>query len=328
MNIEEHIEAKSVAVETLRSMLCDRDYLKELEFVDERLRHYVSDVSENDEFHNIYEVLGVIRFLRYCDTYYLDASIMRKIFLAMEGEWGNIGGSWRHIKGGFEIASQRGFTHYRLTPLQVYIYTSIYGFHYYYDLGEYDGKSELLESECVSSDNHLLDYRRVITEADIFIPRKNGKSDLASNFVILDMMGITTREPDGQDLLCANSRSQSEIVFKMARQKVEQLDPKGQYIRQTASQMNWKPFNRLKGEIIAQTSGGKTKDGLKASLVVADEMGSAYYVKERSDMVDLVNVCRSSMGTRRQPLFIATTTAGLTIGGPYEKRLDRLMKSP
>ena len=59
-----------------------------------------------------------------------------------------------------------------------------------------------------------------------------------------------------------------------------------------------------------------------ASTVAADEYGSAAYVNGRSDMGATVATAESSMGPRRQPLSIITTTASLIQSGPFVEMLD------
>ena len=75
---------------------------------------------------------------------------------------------------------------------------------------------------------------------------------------------------------------------------------------------------------MALSAGGKTKDGLFAQYCSSDEFGSAGYVKDHSDMASLVNVVEGSMGPRREPLTIHTTTAGNVEVGPFQIKLDGL----
>ena len=72
------------------------------------------------------------------------------------------------------------------------------------------------------------------------------------------------------------------------------------------------------------TAGGKTKDGPFAELVNWDELGSSPYTNGKSDMMNLVNVMRSSMGPRREGLTFGTTTAGTITTGPFMDMLEGL----
>jgi phage terminase large subunit-like protein len=76
--------------------------------------------------------------------------------------------------------------------------------------------------------------------------------------------------------------------------------------------------------VMPLTAGGRTKDGLFAQLCCADEFGSAPYTNGRSDMLNLVNVIQSSMGPRREPMTLVTTTAGCISQGPFIEKLDAL----
>ena len=64
------------------------------------------------------------------------------------------------------------------------------------------------------------------------------------------------------------------------------------------------------------------KDGFFVQVVNGDEYGSAAYVKGRCDMSNLMNVMCSSMGPRREPLRLITTTAGHAIQGPFQNELE------
>ena len=76
----------------------------------------------------------------------------------------------------------------------------------------------------------------------------------------------------------------------------------------------------------AMSAGGKTKDGLFASLCLADEYGSAAYTNGNSDMGNLVKVIESSMGPRREGMTFITTTAGNITAGPFVELLEATIK--
>ena len=82
------------------------------------------------------------------------------------------------------------------------------------------------------------------------------------------------------------------------------------------------PFQIRACTATAYSAGGKTKDGFFAQVVNGDEYGSAAYVKGRCDMSNLMNVMCSSMGPRREPLRLITTTAGHAIQGPFHNELE------
>ena len=65
-------------------------------------------------------------------------------------------------------------------------------------------------------------------------------------------------------------------------------------------------------------------DGKFASMSLEDEYGSAGYTNGRSDMGQTAAVIESSMGPRREPLTIITTTASLITSGPFMEMLDAM----
>ena len=110
----------------------------------------------------------------------------------------------------------------------------------------------------------------------------------------------------------------------MAYDLIHQMDPEELRIRFIASEINRKKGEPRAAKIVALSAGGKTKDGLFAQYCSSDEYGSAGYVKDHSDMASLINVVEGSMGPRREPLTIHTTTAGNVNIGPFQIKLDAL----
>jgi phage terminase large subunit-like protein len=104
---------------------------------------------------------------------------------------------------------------------------------------------------------------------------------------------------------------------------LNQLDD-GHRLRMTETVCDWRPqFKMVRDSSIRPLSaGGKTKDGMFAQLCCADEYGSAPYTNGKSDMKMLVDVVQSSMGPRREPLTVITTTAGYATNGPFKRQLD------
>lgn len=306
------MKSKDEIQERITEMLTDTELVKKLHDIDNRVCAYVMDVGFEPERHNRYEMLGVLKFLRYMETYYFDYDTVHLIYRALEGIWED----GKHLGGGFKISGNRGEMVYQLLPLQCFTYAAIHGFCYYVDLGAWDGRTQLLPTECLHPETgHVLDLRRVVSDMVCFWPRKTDKTGIAANECILDFM---FGENESSALLASNTSQQAQICFKKIRDRLVQLDPKHKKFRFTVDEINWKEAQAKKGNILALTAGAKTKDGLFGSVCVADEYGSAVWVKNRSDMADLLQVCQSSMGPRRNPLTVITTTAGNTIGGPFE----------
>lgn len=301
MEEEELKSIKAQVLTDIRGYMRQQDKVAYLAEIDPRLVEYVRDaVREDIDTANIYELCGIRKVLRLTNTYPVNRERMRTVLTAIEGEY--IDG--RHIRGGLKFSTPNGAAYVPLMPFQVWIIFGIYGL-----------------------DEELRDgtRRRLCGEAHIFITRKSGKTELGA---ALDVAEVVALGPaNAQVLICANSKEQSKIAFKAVKQFAYQLDPKatnkcgGKYLRVTADEMSWLPGHVRTSEIKAMSAGGKRKDGLNASMVHADEHGSASYVNNHSDMEDLFQVCVGSMGTRREPLIIHTTTAGHVNEGPYQIKL-------
>ena len=298
-------------------------YRKQLDRIDGRLTDYIADAISDQAAHaNIYELLGIRKVLRLMDSYDVDAERVRLAIRAIEGVWQN----GKHIRGGLKFDTPRGNRHVRLMPYQVWCLFGIYGFTTEVDMErDYHQGDELLPSELVR-DGRVYDRRRLTKECHLFQTRKSGKTEFgaAIDFVEVCFLGPA----NGQALICANSRDQAKIAYKAIKEFASQVDPSclnragGKFFRLTADEMNWQPGHTMKGDIKVMSAGGKKKDGLYASVVHADEHGSAAYVNGSSDMQGLVDVCWGSTGPRREKLLIHTTTAGLVKDGPYKTQIE------
>lgn len=312
-------EMKQRALDALLGALPEVD--ERLAAVDGRLLDYVADVARNEgDTHNLMEVLGALKFLRVFVTYPFDVAKVQQIYRWFEGRWED----HRYVEGsgGLMFSGLRGLTHYELTPVQVFIFAWIYGPHRWVNTRAAAGSRALLPTEEVR-DGEIWDLRRLVTEANIFVTRKFGKTMMAAFCGFLDFM---FGDVNSEIFCTANSQEQSKLIFTACKNMIAQLDPRGRYIRFTATEVNWRPFQPRQSKLQALSAGGKTKDGLFASLCLADEYGSATYVKDHSDMAALVSVVQSSMGPRREPLTIFTSTASQVMNGPYRNKLDGIIQ--
>lgn len=300
-------DIKAQVLEDIRAfMRSDSEPHSHLWNIDPRLEEYVNDAVRTDiDTANVYELCGIRKVLRLMHSYRVNADRFHKALVAIEGEYKD----GRHVRGGLKFSTPSGAAFVPLMPFQVWVVFGIYGF------------DEQLEDGT---------YRRLCGEAHVFIPRKSGKTEFGA---AIDVAEITVLGPqNAQVLICANSKEQSKIAFKAVKQFAYQLDPKstnkcgGKYLRVTADELSWMPGYVKTSEIRAMSAGGKRKDGLNASMVHADEHGSAAYVNGHSDMEDLFQVCVGSMGTRRESLVIHTTTAGHVNEGPYQLKLRTVEK--
>lgn len=165
-----------------------------------------------------------------------------------------------------------------------------------------DWQVELLDELFRLRPDGLRQYRRGL----LGLPRKNGKSALGAGIALFGL--IADGEPGAEVYSCAGDREQARIVFGMAKRMVE-LDP-------ALSEMV-KPYRDAievpsTGSVYRVLSAeAYTKEGLNPSLVVFDEVHV-----QPSD--ELWNVMTLGSGTRRQPLILGITTAGVkadTTGG-------------
>lgn len=291
--------------------------IEDISVIDKRLAEYLIDLHHKSEDHNVWEILGGVRFVRIFRTYPFNGEKVKKIIRLYEGEWQD----GRHVSGGLLFSGLRGRAHYQLTPIQVFMLAGVYGPHHWVNTEAKVGSREMTKTERACDDGYIYDLRRLTTEAVFFIPRKFGKTTLGAFF---QFIGFFFEDYNYEGYCCANSSDQAKILYNMAYDLIHQMDPEELRIRFTASEINWKKGQPRAAKIVALSAGGKTKDGLFAQYCSSDEYGSAGYVKDHSDMASLINVVEGSMGPRREPLTIHTTTAGNVSVGPFQIKLDSL----
>ena len=292
MNERTPQQTKADALTMLADML--PAYRERLTAIDPRLLTYYEGLTDGN-LHNVYEVLGGLKFLRILRTYKFSQKKVRHAIQLYEGRWN--GDRYIEGSGGLQFSGLKGFTHYQLQPFQVFALAGLLGPH-----TDVDG-----------------DTRRLCTELVLYLTRKSGKT-LMSAFI--QFYGFFFMDSNFEGFCCANSADQAKLLYKTAQTLIRQMDTREQRIRFTASQTNWKPGQPRQASITALSAGGKTKDGLFAQLCCADEFGSADFTNGKSDMLDLVSVVQSSMGPRREPLTVITTTAGYATNGPFRRQLD------
>lgn len=253
-----------------------------LDDVDVRLREYIEHVRDNSVGEN--------------DVHNVDEVAACCKFIRMCNVYSfDLEHVQRFIKmyESFLFSGMKGRQRYPMTSIQVFLTAGIFLF--------------------VTEDD-----RRVVREAIAFIVRKFAKTTFCAALALDDFL---FGDANGETHIVANAEAQAKIAYKEAYALAHQLDPDESRIRFTANTFNWKPGTGRESSVTAHTAGGKTKDGAFASLVIADEYGSASYTKGHSDMADALNVYESSMGPRRNPLTVITTTAGRVQEGPFEIKL-------
>ncbi len=141
---------KAEAVEELqegRSTYATR-YHDALVDTDRRIGDYVFGVIDHPDCHNLYEVLGVRRFLQMLDRHAWKRGRVRQFFKFYEA---------------LRFSGIKGRTRYKLTPVQAYQFANIFGF------AQPDG-------------------RRLIRTAYLFVPRKFSKTTSCAALAVYDML--------------------------------------------------------------------------------------------------------------------------------------------
>lgn len=120
-----------------------------LDRADSRLNAYVGECISNPSAHNLYELLSIVRFFRFLDTYDFRANEVRKFVVFYES---------------LKFSGTKGKTRYKLTPIQVFQFANILGFY------------------------HPDTNKRVIREALLFVPRKFSKTTSVASLAIYDLL--------------------------------------------------------------------------------------------------------------------------------------------
>ncbi len=142
------IKASAVSELRERRDTYPNHYRRALIDTDKRIGDYVFGVIDNPELHNLYEILGVRRFLRMLDMYDWKPSRVRNFFNFYEA---------------LRFSGMKGRRHYRLTPVQAFQFANIFGF-------------------------ARADGRRLIRTAYLFVPRKFSKTTSCAALAVYDML--------------------------------------------------------------------------------------------------------------------------------------------
>lgn len=137
-------------------------------------------------------------------------------------------------------------------------------------------------------------YRRVYVE----IPRKNGKSTLSAGLAL--MLTFADNEPGAEVYSAAADREQAAIVFEQAKQMVQNSPALAKYA-EVYKRAIVVPESMSSYKVLS--SDAPTKHGLNAHGVIFDEL----HAQPNRELWDVLT---TGMGSRRQPLLVAITTAG------------------
>ena len=131
------------------------------------------------------------------------------------------------------------------------------------------------------------------------LPRGNGKSTEAACIVLVIL--FQDEEAAGQIYSAASELDQARIIFNMAKDMIqgdEAMSRRAEILKDSIYLPQWGTVYR------PIPASHKSKHGLNASCIVVDEV----HVHENRELID---VLRTSMVKRRQPLEIYTTTSGV-----------------
>lgn len=297
-------EYKQRKVDELRSI--DLDSYPLVDGDEHRLVDYITEVRDNPDMHNLYEILAVLRFL----------SFMRKY----EFRWNKVR-KYTAFQESLKFDGNNGRRTYRLTPIQYFQFASIKGFYYWCDMGPAEPGDTAITKTRRIRDGRVEELIQLITRVILFLPRKFSKTTSMSSLAIFDLLG---GDNNAQAYTAANSYRQAKICFDEISKVLQPLNPGKRYFKTTRETVKWKKDNPFgKDSFIECLSGGAdAKDGLNASLVIFDEYAAAKYTKDHSDGAELLQVLESSMGTRREPLTAIITTASRVPDGPFVKELE------
>ena len=155
--------------------------------------------------------------------------------------------------------------------------------------------------------------RRKYTYADVYVPRKNGKTTFAA--VIALYMLLLDGESAAEVYAAAVDKAQAKICFDSSAELVKTLEGLDGYV---------KVFR--KGSIVVEDTASsykplskdtKNKDGLNIHCGICDER-HAWRTNE------IYEVLKTGIGARSQPLIFSISTAGTDTSYPYFNDLEFL----
>lgn len=142
--------------------------------------------------------------------------------------------------------------------------------------------------------------RRQYRTAGIFLPRKNGKTELAAALALRCLIG--EQEQGGEVYSAAVDRHQASLIFNICAGMVRN-DPELSQLCRIVESTKRITFHPTRSEFRSLSADADHNHGLNASCVVADEVHAWPNDK-------LWNVLKTSSGARTQPLFISISTVG------------------
>jgi len=150
---------------------------------------------------------------------------------------------------------------------------------------------------------------RLARIVNIWVPRGNGKTALASALALCHFMGPEA-EAGGQVIMAAADRGNAGIAFNHSWQMVQQDEQLLKRVSPVISQKELR-HNRTRSTLKAISTESYSKHGLNVSFFLADELHAWPATEARK----VWKVVTDSMVKRNNPLTIMISTAGEGVGG-------------
>ena len=274
-----------------------------------RLLDYILEVRNNPDAHNLYEILGVLRFLTFMRRYVFRWDKVLRFVKVYES---------------LRFSGNDGRRSYSMTIYQFFQFAGMLGFYTWEDSGKAAPDDKLITETRRIRDGRIEELVRLTRRVIWFVPRKYSKTTSISSLAVFELLA---GDNNAQAYTAANSYKQAKICFDEITKVLHPLNPDKRYFKVTRETVKWRAGNGYgKDSLIECLSGGaETKDGLNASLVIFDEYAQAKYTKDHSEGAELLQALESSMGTRREPMVIIITTASRIPDGPFMTELSNAM---
>lgn len=153
--------------------------------------------------------------------------------------------------------------------------------------------------------------KRRFTYADVFVPRKNGKTTLAT--VVAIVLLLFDGEAGAEVYAAAVDKEQAKICFDAAKELLKSSEfaafvqmYRGSILMESTASV-FKPLSK----------DTKNKDGLNPHAAICDER-HAWKTNE------IYDVLKTGMGARSQPLIFSISTAGTDTSLPYFSDIETL----
>lgn len=265
-----------------------------------RLLEYITANHDYPEDHNVFEILAVLRFLKFMRKYVFRYQKIKNFALLYET---------------LKFSGLAGRRSYRLTPVQYFQFAAIKGFYEWVDT-DIEPKAAVISETLRIHDGKIQRLRRLTRDAVLFIPRKFSKTTSVAALAVDELL---FGDNNAQVYCAANAYKQAKLCFDEISKCIRPFDINKKRFKFTRETINWREGNDMAKEskIECLTGGAAAKDGLAASLVLFDEMAAAKYTKDHSDAAELLQVLTSSMGIRWEPLTVILTSGSKVTEGPF-----------